>query len=79
MPIGDYHLYNDLYNKFDELVFDEMSVFKTFNNKNLQMSWEVYLNGEEVDCFVIEFLNVLCQTCVKARFPQGVGSCEKLS
>jgi hypothetical protein len=50
-----YWFYKDPYNKFDDLAFDELSAFETFNNKNLPMSWEVDLNGEEADCLVIEF------------------------
>jgi hypothetical protein len=50
-----YWLYNDPYNKFDDLVFYELKALETFINKNLSMSWCVDLNGEEANCLVIEF------------------------
>jgi len=78
----------DPYTKFDDLVFYELHVLQSFSSKNLPMSWCAILNGEELDCLVIEFVGFKCvvnqrcfttsflKTCVKAIFPFGNGSCE---
>jgi len=54
------------------------------------MTWAIGINGEEVDCLVIEFFSskhFVNQHCfmtsdakpmLRPNFPQGVGSCEKL-
>jgi hypothetical protein len=53
-----YHVYFDPYTKFDDPTFDELKVLESFISKNLPMKWCEYLNGEEVDYFIIEFVGV---------------------
>ncbi len=82
-----YQLYFDPYTKFNGLVFYELNVLESFNSKNLPMTWCTILNGEELDCLVIEFVGYKCcppmlfynrffETYVKAIFPFGDSSCE---
>ncbi len=44
--------------KFDDPTFDEFKAFEPLTNKNLSMNWCEDLNGEEVDCLIIEFVGV---------------------
>jgi len=53
-------LYNDPYNKYDDIAFDELNVFETFNNKYVPMNWCVDLSGEELDYLVIKFFGSKC-------------------
>ncbi len=52
-----YWFYNDPYNKFDDLTFNELKALETFTNKKLPMNCCVDLNGEEADYLIIEFSN----------------------
>ncbi len=50
-----YHFYTNPYTKFSDSTFDELNDFEMLVDKNLPTSWHAYLNGEEVDYFMIEF------------------------
>ncbi len=52
-----YRFYFDPYTKFDDPTFDEFKALESFTTKNLLMSLCEYLNGEEADCFIIEFVS----------------------
>ncbi len=51
-----YNLYFDPCTNFDNPTFDEFKAFEPLTSNNLSMSWCEDLNGEEVDCFIIEFV-----------------------
>lgn len=51
-----YQFYTNPYTKFNDSTFDELNDFEMFVDKNLPTSWCAYLNGEEVDYFMIEFV-----------------------
>jgi len=52
-----YRFYFDPYTKFDDPTFDEFKALESLTTKNLLMSLCEDLNGEEVDCFIIEFVS----------------------